>query len=127
MSNHPRPVLLGYIRADRLSNGTGIQRAEAELATFAHREQFSLGTVYVEQGSPAGVFHALMDELARDEAAWGLVVPDLRHLTVVEHLVLRRNDDGRTPVVVASHLAAAGHGSHPVPDHGLQTNRGSSS
>jgi hypothetical protein len=102
MSNHPRPVLLGYIRADRLASAAEIRRVEAALATFAHREQFSLGTVYVEKGTTAGVFHALMGELARDDA-WGLVVPDLRHLTVVEHLVLNGSDGGRTPVVVATH------------------------
>lgn len=102
MSNHPRPVLLGYIRADRLASAAELRRVEAALATFAHREQFSLGTVYVEKGTTAGVFQALMGALARDDA-WGLVVPDLRHLTVVEQLVLNGSDGGRTPVVVATH------------------------
>ena len=104
MNFFPRPVLLGYIRADVLGPATEIHQVQAELATFADREEFSLGTVYVEQGTRPGAFHSLMDALANDDAAWGLVVPDLRHLTVVEHLVLRRHEDGaQTPVVVARH------------------------
>lgn len=104
MSSYLRPVLLGYIRADVLRTAAEIPRAQAELATFADREEFSLGTVYVEQGNRPGAFHSLMDELSSDDTAWGVVVPDMRHLTVVEHLVLRRRENGtQTPVVFARH------------------------
>lgn len=103
MSSHPRPVLLGYIRADVLGRAARIRRVKAELATFADREKFSLGAIYVEKGTTAGVFDSLMDKLTRDESTWGVVVPDLRHLTVVEHLVLSRHSDGQPPVVVANH------------------------
>jgi hypothetical protein len=104
MSNNPRPVLLGYIRADVLRSATRIRRVRAQLASFAHREVFSLGAVYVEKGVSGGVFHSLMDELARDDANWGVVVPDLRHLTVVEHLIWRtRGDVSRTPLLIADH------------------------
>jgi hypothetical protein len=103
MTNLVRPVLLGYIRADVLSNGTELPRMEATLQAFAHDEEFSLGTVYVEQGVTSGAFHALMAEMSRDEAARGIVVPDLRHLTVLEQLVLSRHEDGaRTAIFAAS-------------------------
>ena len=104
MTGFPRPVLLGYIRADILGGAAEIRRVAAKLATFAGREDFSLGTVYVEKGTKAGVFESLMDELSHEESAWGLVVPDLRHLTIIEQLVMRRRDPAaQIPLVVASH------------------------
>ena len=109
MSNHPRPVLLGYVRSDVLRNGTELPHATAQLEAFADREEFSLGTVYVEQGDAPGAFHALMTEMTGDETAWGVVVPDLRHMTVVEQLVMTRHESGaRTPVLVAAHSPLAG-------------------
>jgi hypothetical protein len=104
MSSNPRPVLLGYLRADVLRTAAAIRRGQAQLASFARREVFSLGTVYVEKGAGGGVFQSLMDELAHDEGAWGVVVPDLRHLTVVEQVILRtRGDPSRAPLLIANH------------------------
>jgi hypothetical protein len=98
-----RPTLLGYIRADVLNNGADLPRLEAELLSFAETEEFSLGTVYVEHGDTSGAFHALMSEMSRDEVARGVVVPDLRHLTVLEQLILSRHEDGaRTAIFAAS-------------------------
>jgi hypothetical protein len=102
MSNRARPVLLGYIRADVLRNGTELPQAEAQLEAFAEREDFSLGTVYVERGDPPGAFYALMAEVTRDEEAFGVVVPDLRHLTVVEQLILSGHADGASTAVLAA-------------------------
>lgn len=103
MSNSPRPVLLGYIRADVLRSATQVEQVRAQLADFADREEFSLGTVYVERGTTAAAFHSLMGELAHDEAAWGLVVPDLHHVTDRERQVLAGHDAGvQTRIVVAS-------------------------
>lgn len=99
-----RPLLLGYIRADVLRNGTELPEAEAQLETFAEREYFSLGTVYVEQGGAPGAFHALMAEVTRDEAAFGVVVPDLRHLTVVEQLILSGHEEGASTAVLAANF-----------------------
>ena len=104
MSNSPRPLLFGYIRADVLRSGTELPQAEAQLEAFADREEFSLGTVFVERGDSAGAFDALMDEVTRDEAAWGVVVPDLRHLTVVEQLILSRHADGAWTAVLAANF-----------------------
>jgi hypothetical protein len=109
MSNHPRPILLGYIRADVLRNGTELPTAEAQLQAFAAREDFSLGTVFVEKGTAPAAFQSLMWEVIRDHSAWGVVVPDLRHVTVVEELILTRHEDVvRTPVLVANFTPRAG-------------------
>lgn len=109
MSNHARPTLLGYIRADVLRNGTELPHVRAQLEAFADREEFSLGTVYVAQGDAAAAFHALMGELACDEAARGVVVPDLRHVTGVEQLVLTGYEDAaRTAIFTASITPRAG-------------------
>lgn len=109
MSNHPRPLLLGYIRADVLTSGTDLPGAEAELEAFADREEFSLGTVYVERGATPGAFHALMTEVSSEEA-WGVVVPDLRHVTVVEQLVMTRHyqDCAETAILVANFSPRSG-------------------
>lgn len=102
MSDHIRPVLLGYIRVDVLRNGTELPQMEAELHAFAESEEFSLGTIYVEQGPASGAFHALMNEMSLDEAARGVVVPDLRHLTVHEQLVLTRHEEGARTAIFAA-------------------------
>jgi hypothetical protein len=104
MSDHIRPVLLGYIRADMLRNGTELPRMEAELQAFADTEEFSLGTIYVEQGDASGAFHALMSEMSRDEAARGVVVPDMRHMTVLEQLVLTRHENGARTAIFAARI-----------------------
>ena len=109
MNSHARPLLLGYIRADVLTNGSQLPEVQAQLEEFATREEFSLGTVYVAQGDAPAAFHALMGEVTREEAAWGVVVPDLRHVTVVEQLVLTRYEEGpRTAIFTASFSPRAG-------------------
>lgn len=102
MSTHTRPVLLGYIRADVLRNGTKVPDVEAQLEAFADREGCSLGTVYVHRGEAVGAFQALLAQVTRDEAAVGVVVPDLRHLTVVEHLALTGHEDGARTAIFAA-------------------------
>jgi hypothetical protein len=110
MSNHPRPLLLGYIRAEVLASGTDLPEVEADLEAFANREEFSLGTIYVEKGTSPGAFHALLAEVRRNEAAWGVVVPDLRHVTDEENLVLRRHqgDCAQTAILVANFSPRSG-------------------
>jgi hypothetical protein len=105
MSNHPRPLLLGYIRTDVLPNRTELPRVEAQLQACADREEFSLGTVFVERGHNPGAFDALIAEVSREETAvWGIVVPDLRHVGVVEQLVLTRHEAGARMAVLAANV-----------------------
>jgi hypothetical protein len=117
MSNHTRPLLLGYIRADVLKDRADLPEVEAQLEAFADREAFSLGAVYVERGSAPGAFHALMTEVTRDEATHGVVVPDLRHVTVVEQLVLTRHEEGaKTAIFTANFTPRAGGPGVGAPD-----------
>ena len=105
-----RPLLLGYIRADVLTSGSDLPAVEADIEAFANREEFSLGTIYVERGSPPGAFHALLAEVRRNETAWGVVVPDLRHVTDEERLVLRTHQEHcvNTAVLVANFSPRSG-------------------
>jgi hypothetical protein len=117
MSNHPRPLLLGYIRADVLKDRADLPEVEAQLEAFAAREAFSLGAVYVERGSAPGAFDALMTEVTRDEAAHGVVVPDLRHVTIVEQLALTRHEEGaKTAIFTANFTPRAGGPGVGAPD-----------
>lgn len=109
MSNHPRPLLLGYIRADVLADGIRPCTVEAQLRAFAEREEFALGTVYVEKGDPPGAFHALLDEASRSDSTPHVVVADLRHVTLTEHLVMSRHPDfDRSRILVAGFTLVAG-------------------
>ena len=103
-SHHVRPTLLGYIRADVLRDGAEIPRMEAQLQAFADTEEFSLGTIYVQQRNASGAFHALMAAMERDDVARGVVIPDLRHLTVVEQVVLTRHDHGARTAIFAANI-----------------------
>jgi hypothetical protein len=108
-----RPLLLGYIRTDVVGDREDLSRVEAGLRECADREDFCLGTVYVEQRHDPGAFHALMAEVSREEAVWGIVVPDLRHVGAVEQLILDRHEAGsRMAVLVAEvpHPRAGGPG-----------------
>lgn len=106
MSNPP--MLLGYIRADVLSNRTALHRVEAQLHACAEREDFCLGTVFVERGHSPGAFHALMAEVSREDV-WGIVVPDLRHVSVVEQLILNTHEVGARLAVLVANMP-------PLPD-----------
>ena len=101
MSNPP--LLLGYIRADVLTSRAEIYRVEAQLHACAEREDFILGTVFVERGRKPGAFPALMAEATREDA-WGIVVPDLRHLGIVEQLILNGHEAGARMAVLTANV-----------------------
>ena len=117
MTSQERPLLLGYIRADQLRNDAELPKVQAQLEAFADREQFNLGGVAVAEGDTQATFSALMAEVAHYEAAWGIVVPDLRHLTVVEQLILARDADGWRTAIFAATLGPHAGG----PGGGFQT------
>lgn len=109
MSRGPRPVLLGYIRVSALPGLADLLRVEAELADFVAREGFSLGTVFTEQDGVPGAFSALLEELGRNDTARGVLIPDLRHLSCDEQLILSRHEHGaQTPVLVVNFTPLAG-------------------
>lgn len=117
MSSQDQPMLLGYIRADRVKNDTELHQVKAQLEAFADREKFSLGAVAVAKGDESATFSALMAEVTHYEGAWGIVVPDLRHLTVDEQLILARDADGWRTAIFAATLGPHAGG----PDGRLQT------
>ena len=110
MNDHTRPLLLGYVRANVLQRSTDLARAEAELEAFAQREEYSLGTIYVARDGAPGAFHALMDEMSCDETASGVVVPDLRHVTPEDYMLMRRHQQGcaRGAIFVANFSPCSG-------------------
>ncbi|WP_203591212.1 hypothetical protein [Streptomyces sp. SID13031] len=76
-----RPLILGYIRAHILLTKEEIDAAKVRLTVFASAEGYVLGTVYVEHVTSApAAFHALLDEVRRDNDIWAVVVPSPQHL-----------------------------------------------
>jgi hypothetical protein len=104
MTSTPRPLLLGYIRAQVLPNSVEVPLVEEHLAAFADRENFCLGTVYVERGRAPGAFRELLSELERDETAFGIVVPRLHHLTSAERQVVGAAEHGAGLRIVVAHV-----------------------
>jgi rhamnogalacturonyl hydrolase YesR len=87
-----RPLLLGYIRAHILMTDEEIAAAKDTLVTYASTEGFALGTVYVEHASTApAAFHALLDEVRRDNDVWAVAVPTPHHLAVGGRQAMRRD------------------------------------
>jgi len=104
MSSSPRPLLLGYIRAQVLSSRIEVPAVEEELAAFADRENFCLGTVYIERGSAPGAFRQMLSELERDESAFGIVVPGLHHLTSAERQIVGAAQHATGLRIVVAHV-----------------------
>jgi hypothetical protein len=104
MRSSPRPLLLGYIRAQVLGSRVELPGVEEQLSAFADRENFCLGTVYVERGSPPGAFRELLLELERDETAFGIVVPGLHHLTSSERQIVGAAQHGAGLRILVAHL-----------------------
>ena len=107
MSSAPRPLLLGYIRAHALPAGVLLPQLEAELGSFAAREDFCLGTVYVERDGVAGAFREMLVALDRDESAVGVVVPGLHHLTSNERQILSACQYGAGLTILVAHVGHA--------------------
>lgn len=64
-----RPLVLGYIRADALTTDRELARSTADLAAFAYREGYTLGTVFVERTAKVpAAFEALIAEAERTGA-----------------------------------------------------------
>jgi hypothetical protein len=67
--SEPRPLLLGYLRADPLTTDREVAQHTSDLAAYADWAGYVLGTVFVERTDrvPAA-FEALMAEAARTGA-----------------------------------------------------------
>ncbi len=92
MTDSTRPLLLGYMRAHILMTADEIAAAADTLAAFASTEGFVLGTVYVEHARSApAAFHALLDEIRRDNDVWAVAVPTPHHLAVGGRQAMQRH------------------------------------
>lgn len=105
MTDHSKPLLLGYVRKHLLMSEDELADTKERLAYFASVEGFALGTVYVEnvETVPAA-FEALLDAVNRYQVT-AVVVPSMRHFmdlgsaaSAKDHL--ERNSGAR--VLVAS-------------------------
>lgn len=78
-----RPLTLGYLVS--ASNDAEIEITAAEFAAFAHREGYTLGTVFVERTAAPAAFAALLEEADRCDATV-IVVRGPQLLTCSAHL-----------------------------------------
>jgi hypothetical protein len=81
MTDATKPLLLGYMRAHLLMTEEELTAAKEQLRQFAQREDYTLGTVLVEQlDTMPAAFAALVEAVDR-EGAVAIVVPSTAHLT----------------------------------------------
>lgn len=74
-ADYVRPVVLGYLNADPLTTDRELALGTAELAAFAEREGYALGTVFVERSGKVPVaFEAMLSEAGR-VGARAIVMP----------------------------------------------------
>lgn len=77
------PLALGYVRAHLLMTETELAASKSDLAAYASREGYRLGSVYVEQPDTVPeAFRELVDEIVRVEPRF-IVTPSALHLAVL--------------------------------------------
>lgn len=77
------PLALGYVRAHLLMTESELADARSDLADYAEREGFRLGTVYVEQPDTVPeAFRDLVDEIVQEEPQ-AILTPNALHLAVL--------------------------------------------
>jgi hypothetical protein len=104
MNDGIRPLLLGYIRAHLLMTDDEIAAAKLTLAAYAGSEGYALGTVYVDHANAApAAFHALVEEIRRDNDVWAVLVPTPQHLIASGHRAMTNQLEhhGSVHVIVA--------------------------
>jgi hypothetical protein len=101
MTDRIRPLVFGYICEDALTGEEPLASAEARLEEFAHSEGFTLGTTFIERrnGRP-WAFDALMQEIRRGDEAWGIVIPDVGHLSDANHRAMTASQQDYTSMTV---------------------------
>jgi hypothetical protein len=83
MTDHTRPLILGYLRQHLLMTEDELADTKERLAHFAQTEGFALGTVYIEQVDTApAAFEALVEAANRDDIT-AVVVPSMFHFAVL--------------------------------------------
>jgi hypothetical protein len=83
MSDHARPVGLGYLRVHLLMTAAELELTRERLASFAQAEGYALAGVFVERVDTApSAFHALVNAVKRHDDR-EVLVPSTRHLAVL--------------------------------------------
>jgi DNA invertase Pin-like site-specific DNA recombinase len=78
-----RPLLFGYLRVQLMGTRAELSLTRQQLAAFAEAEGYRLGKVYTDSAATApSAFHTMVEAIRRRDVA-AVVVPDLRHLTVL--------------------------------------------
>ncbi|HEY3013895.1 MAG TPA: hypothetical protein VGJ41_02235 [Nocardioides sp.] len=83
MTGQPRPLMLGYLRVHELASNADADQIREPFESFAEREGYALGHVFIEQDCTApGGFTALIDAVKSGHAQ-AVAVPSLEHLAVL--------------------------------------------
>ena len=81
----PRPTVLGYLHRPVLRTDHDIDLAKALLATYAHREGYTLNTIFIEHPDHTPAAFAILLQTADRHDISHLVVPSLAHLHPLGH------------------------------------------
>ena len=101
MSDRIRPLVFGYICEDALLGEEPLASAETRLEDFASAQGFILGPIYIDRRHRLPwAFDALMQEVRRDDEAWGIVIPDVGHLNEANHRAVSASQGDYTSVTV---------------------------
>lgn len=83
MTDHTRPLLLGYARRDLYLSGQHIHRVKQEFAAMAKAEGYTMGSVYIEDPDTApAAFDALVESVNRYDITT-VLLPEWRHLALL--------------------------------------------
>jgi hypothetical protein len=83
MTGSTRPLMLGYLRVHALASNADANEIREPFESFAEREGYALGNVFIEQDCTApGGFTALIDAVKSADAQ-AVAVPNLVHLAVL--------------------------------------------
>lgn len=101
MSDRLRPLVFGYICEGALHGGEPLTSAETRLEDFARSEGFTLGTIFIDRrhGVP-WAFDALMQQFRRGDEAWGIVIPDIGHLSDANRRAMSASQEDYTSMTV---------------------------
>jgi len=101
MSDRFRPLVFGYICESALDGGEPLTSAETRLEHFARSEGFTLGTIFIDRRHAVpSAFDALMQQFRRGDDAWGIVIPDIGHLSDANRRAMSASQEDYTSLTV---------------------------
>src|ERR1044072_6784136 len=101
MTDRLRPLVFGYICEGALDGGEPLTSAETRLEDFARTEGFTLGSIFIDRHHAVpGAFDALMQQLRHGDEAWGIVIPDIGHLSDANRRAISASQEDYTSMTV---------------------------